>query len=108
MAFLKDTDILELQEFASGMKNKKHAMERVNEYVGLMLVFSGKRSHPKVKELEARLQEMNGRALKNRPAGSKIPMSYLLTIQHLPLMRHYVRLVVAGDALARAPGPCGA
>lgn len=104
MAFLKDTDMLELQQFANGLNNSKHVMDLVKEYVDLMLVFSGKMSHPKVKELEARLEEMNGRATKNRPVGSKIPISYLLTIQHLPLMRHYVRLVVAGDALR----PCGA
>jgi hypothetical protein len=88
--FLEATDMVELYAFAKNTKPPDELLARVKEYIELMLIVSNNRSHGCIKELEARLEEINKRAQKNRPKGSKIPLAYLLTIQHLPIMRHYI------------------
>ena len=91
MKFLEACDIVELCAFAKETKIPDEVMARAKEYIELMLIVSNNMSHPIIKELEVRFEETNKRAQKNRPLGSKIPISYLLTIQHLPIMRRYIK-----------------
>lgn len=95
MAFLSDKDIVELYAFAKETKPPDQLVARIREYIDMMIVVTNNMSHPAIKDLENRLEEVNKRAHKNRPHGSKIPISYLLTIQHLPLMRKYTEGIKA-------------
>ena len=97
MKFLAACDIVELCAFAKETKNPEEVIARANEYIEIMVIVSNNRPHPIIKELEARFEETNKRAHKNRPLGSKIPISYLLTIQHLPIMRRYIKMMKTYD-----------